>query len=107
MAEERKDEGEDRSGWTSGMGSVAEYSVVGFVFPLALVVGFFVGQWIGELLGGPTMGAVVGVLLGTAVGFYNLWQTLQRLERREAELRAREEVDGDGEDRRGEGGGGA
>lgn len=94
--EKRRGDGDSQGGWTSGMGSLAEYSVVGFVFPLALVVGFFVGQWLGELVGGPTVGGVVGVLLGTAVGFYNLWETLQRLERREAEQRAREDMDGDG-----------
>jgi hypothetical protein len=73
------------------MGTLAEYSVVGFVFPLALVIGFFVGRWIGNLLGGPTVGALVGVLLGTAAGFYNLWETMQRIERREAERREDEE----------------
>lgn len=69
------------------MGALAEYSVVGFVFPVALVLGFFVGRWIGGWLGGPTVGSVVGVILGTVAGFYNLWQTMQRLERREAERR--------------------
>jgi len=76
------DQGPEQSGWASGMGTLGEYSVVGFVFPVALVLGFLVGRWVGDWLGGPTVGAAVGVLLGTAAGFYNLWQTVQRLERR-------------------------
>ena len=70
-------------GWTSGMGTVAEYAVVGIVFPVALGLGFFLGRWVGSLLGGPMIGAAVGILLGTAAGFYNLWETLQRVARRE------------------------
>gem|GEM_PF-1643481 len=81
------DQGPEQRGWASGMGTLGEYSVVGFVFPVALVLGFLVGRWVGDWLGGPTVGAAVGVLLGTAAGFYNLWQTVQRLERREAERR--------------------
>ncbi|MGD2115582.1 MAG: AtpZ/AtpI family protein [Acidobacteriota bacterium] len=77
------------------MGTLAEYSVVGFVFPVALVLGFLAGRWLGSLLGGPAVGAVVGVILGTAAGFYNLWETMQRIERREAE---RGTSDGPGDD---------
>jgi F0F1-type ATP synthase assembly protein I len=98
VAEDKRDERENQestTGWASGMGTLAEYSVVGFVFPLALVIGFFVGQWVGNLFGGPTVGAVVGVLLGTAAGFYNLWETIARIERREAE-RTEDEEEGGG-----------
>ncbi len=64
---------------------MGEYAVIGFVFPLTLIVGFFVGRWLGAWLGGPTVGMVVGILLGAAAAFWNLYSTLRRLERREAE----------------------
>lgn len=86
MAEGRDDGREERGG-SSGLGTAAEYSVIGFVFPLALVVGFFVGRWVGSWLGGPTAGIVVGVLLGAAAGFWNLYSSLRRIERREAARR--------------------
>lgn len=76
MAEKRQGPGD--------LGTVAEYSQVGLVFPLALVVGFFLGRWLGDWLGGPMVGAAVGVLLGTVAGFYNLFKTLRRIEQREA-----------------------
>lgn len=90
MADGRDDGPEERGG-SSGLGTAAEYSVIGFVFPLALVIGFFVGRWVGSLLGGPTVGIVVGVLLGAVAGFWNLYSSLQRIERREA---ARKEAAG-------------
>lgn len=80
---------EDKSGsgggWASGMGTMGEYMVIGVVFPVALVGGFFLGRWIGGFFGGPTAGALTGLSLGTAAAFYNLWETLQRIQRREAE----------------------
>lgn len=70
---------------------MGEYMVIGVVFPVALVGGFFVGRWIGALLGAATAGALVGLLLGTVAAFYNLYETLKRIERREAvEARERE-----------------
>lgn len=73
------------------MGTIGEYMTIAFVFPLALVLGFFVGRWIGGWLGGPTVGALLGILLGTAAAFYNLYETLKRLERRDAARRAEAE----------------
>jgi positive regulator of sigma E activity len=73
-----------KSKGSGDLGTVAEYSQVGLVFPLALVVGFFLGRWLGDWLGGPTVGAAAGVLLGTVAGFYNLFKTLRRIEQREA-----------------------
>lgn len=94
MSAEHPNGPDDRppSPWTRDVGSVGEYLQIGFVFPLALVVGFFAGRWVGEWLGGATAGAITGLLLGTAAAFYNLVQTLRRIERREAE-RAREPED--------------
>lgn len=82
-SERPPDDPGERSGRISNLGTVAEYSVVGFVFPVALLLGFFVGRWLGGLLGGPAVGGAVGVVLGTAAGFYNLWETMQRIARRE------------------------
>jgi len=83
-----------KSGLGAGLESYAEYSVVAFVFPVAVAIGFFGGRWIGSLLGGPMVGGMVGVLFGTAAGFYHLWQTLQRIERRDRQSSGA----GDGED---------
>lgn len=76
------------------MGTIGEYLTIAFVFPVALVLGFFAGRWVGGWLGGPTAGAITGLLLGTAAAFYNLWETLKRLDRRDAERREETENDG-------------
>ena len=89
MAEEQNTGGGKGSGWGRDMGTIGEYLQLGFVFPLALVVGFFAGRWVGEWLGGATVGAISGLVLGTAAAFYNLVKMLRRIERREAE-RSRE-----------------
>lgn len=96
MTEQRGDPGDKErnpAGWASGMGTMGEYMVLAFVFPMALVLGFFVGRWIGGWFGGPLVGAITGLLLGTVAAFYNLWQTLKRLERRDAERQAEAETD--------------
>ncbi len=85
------EDGHDREGeptgdgWSSGLGTAAEYSVIGFVFPLALLIGFYLGRWVGTWLGGPVAGEVVGIVLGSVAAFYNLYASLRRIERREAE----------------------
>jgi F0F1-type ATP synthase assembly protein I len=89
MAEERENEEEKGSGWGQDLGTVGEYLQIAFVFPLALVIGFFAGRWVGEWVGGAKVGAIAGLLLGTGAAFYNLVETLRRIQRREAE-RARE-----------------
>lgn len=73
--------GGDDSG-SSSLRSLGEYYMIGIVFPLSVLVGFFAGQWVGGLLGAETGGAIVGLLLGTAAAFWNLIVTLQRIERR-------------------------
>ena len=89
MAEEREDQEKRGSGWGGDLGTVGEYLQIAFVFPLALVIGFFAGRWVGEWIGGAKVGAIAGLLLGTGAAFYNLVETLRRIQRREAE-RARE-----------------
>lgn len=87
MDDERSGSG---GGWTSGMGVMGEYMVIGVVFPVALVGGFFLGWWIGGLLGSETVGAFTGLGLGTVAAFYNLFETLQRIQRREAAAAAKD-----------------
>lgn len=60
---------------------IGHYSVVGFVFPLAILIGFFLGRAVGTWLGAPTVGIAVGVVLGSISAFWNLFTTLGRLER--------------------------
>lgn len=83
MADEPRDPQND-SGDDGGstLRSLGEYYMIGIVFPLSLLVGFFAGQWLGRLLGAETAGAVVGLILGTAAAFWNLVVTLQKIERR-------------------------
>lgn len=60
---------------------IGHYSMVGFVFPLSILIGFFAGRVIGTWLGAPTAGIAVGVVIGSIAAFYNLFTTLGRLER--------------------------
>lgn len=78
-------------GGASGLGTAAEYLVIGFVFPVALLLGFYLGRTLGTWLGGPVVGEVLGVALGSLAAFYNLYTSLRRIERREAERRRFEE----------------
>ncbi len=101
MSDERSGSG---GGWTSGMGVMGEYMVIGVVFPVALVGGFFLGWWIGGFFGSETVGAFAGLGLGTVAAFYNLFETLKRIQRREAAAAAevaRSDADREPEERDG------
>lgn len=63
-----------------GYRKAMEYFYVGMVFPVAVVLGFLAGRFIGGWLGQATLGAVIGLLFGALAGFYNLFQTLRRLD---------------------------
>jgi len=56
-----------------------DVAVVGLVFPVASVLGFLAGRAVGGWLGAPGVGALTGGFFGVAAGFYNAWQTIQRL----------------------------
>ena len=61
---------------------------LGFVFPIAITLGFFLGRWIGGWFGRPVPGQWVGLLWGIATAFYELYKVSQRMSRRdEAELK--------------------
>jgi hypothetical protein len=60
-----------------------DYSVIGLVFPVAMVMGFVAGKWIGAWFGREDLGGVVGGLFGIAAGFYNVYKTVAKLNRDE------------------------
>jgi len=61
---------------------------LGFVFPIAITLGFFLGRWIGGWFGRPAVGQWVGLVWGIATAFYELYKVSQRMSRRdEAELK--------------------
>ncbi len=95
MSDDR--DGSKGGGWSSGMGVMGEYMVIGVVFPVALVGGFFLGWWLGGLFGSETAGAFTGLGLGTVAAFYNLFETLKRIQRREEAQRDVEPRKGPGE----------
>ncbi len=90
---DEREDGQDEAGGSSGLATAAQYSVIGFVFPIALLLGFYLGRLVGTWLGGPLVGEVAGVVLGSAAAFYNLYSMLKRIERREAERRSERETD--------------
>lgn len=63
---------------------LVDYSVMGLVFPLATVLGYFAGTWIGGWLGNEELGGWIGGLLGIAAGFYNLIEMSQKLSREDS-----------------------
>lgn len=58
---------------------LVDYSVIGLVFPVAMVLGFVAGQWIGGWFGRDRLGGVVGGLFGIVAGFYNVYKTVAKL----------------------------
>jgi len=51
---------------------------IAFVFPIALVLGYFVGRTVGGWLGSEGAGGVVGAVLGALAGFSDLVRTVRR-----------------------------
>lgn len=60
-----------------------DYSVIGLVFPVAMIMGFLAGRWIGGFFGQARLGSIVGGLFGIAAGFYNLYEMVVKLNRDE------------------------
>lgn len=58
-----------------------DYSVIGLVFPVATVMGFFAGKFVGGWFDATTAGALVGGGLGVLAGFYNVYKMVVRLDR--------------------------
>lgn len=53
-------------------------SVIGTVFPVALVLGYLTGRWIGGWFEAVRMGGLIGALVGIAAGFYNMFKMVSR-----------------------------
>ncbi|HJV48521.1 MAG TPA: AtpZ/AtpI family protein [Geothrix sp.] len=65
---------------------------LGTVIPIAIVLGFFIGRWIGRKLGHPEAGQWIGLVWGLATAGWELFKTMQRLDRFDAQqAREREE----------------
>lgn len=58
-----------------------DYSVVGLVFPVAMILGWFLGRTVGFWFGRPELGGLVGGGLGIVAAFYNVVVTVQKLNR--------------------------
>lgn len=75
---------ESRAEKRRDMRRMLDYSVIGLVFPVAMILGFLAGQWLGGLAGRDKLGGVVGGLLGIAAGFYNVYKMTVKLGRDDA-----------------------
>ncbi len=53
-------------------------SVIGMVFPVALLMGYFAGRYVGGLLGNASLGSMIGAFLGITSGFYNIFKMMER-----------------------------
>ena len=49
-----------------------------FLFPTAIVVGYFIGRWLGVRVGAPTAGGLIGSVLGAVAGFWQFYVFLRR-----------------------------
>jgi F0F1-type ATP synthase assembly protein I len=47
-------------------------SVIGMVFPVALLLGYFAGRWVGSWFEATRVGGLIGAMVGLVAGFYNL-----------------------------------
>lgn len=61
-----------------------DFSTIGMVFPVSLLIGYFGGMKIGSWLGAEDLGSWIGLVIGFLAGFYNLWKMILLIERREA-----------------------
>lgn len=84
----------------------ADLMSLGFVFPIAIVLGFFLGRWIGGLVGHPEGGQWIGLLWGIATGFWELYKVTLRANRLDETGTGPDQGPGDGAGKgNGDGGG--
>ena len=62
----------------------ADLASMGFVFPIAIALGFFLGRWVGDMAGHPKLGSLIGLALGILTGFWELFKVTKRLEKHDA-----------------------
>jgi hypothetical protein len=68
---------------------------LGFVFPIAIVLGYYIGRWVGGKFGNPYAGGLVGLGWGIFTGFWELFKVSKRLEKYD-KLSASGDSDGSG-----------
>lgn len=61
-----------------------DFSTIGMVFPISLLIGYFGGMKIGGWFDSASLGSWIGLGLGFLAGFYNLWKMILLIERRES-----------------------
>lgn len=61
-----------------------DFSTVGLVFPVSLLIGYFGGMKIGSWFDAADLGSWIGLGIGFLAGFYNLWKMILLIQRREA-----------------------
>jgi hypothetical protein len=54
---------------------------LGFVFPIAIVLGYFIGRWVGGMFGNAYAGGLIGLGWGILTGFWELFKVAKRLEK--------------------------
>jgi hypothetical protein len=54
---------------------------LGFVFPIAIVLGYYIGRWIGGKFGHSDSGGLIGLGWGILTGFWELFKVSKRLEK--------------------------
>lgn len=54
-------------------------SVLGIVFPVSLVLGYFAGRWIGSFFDAVRVGGMIGAIFGLLAGFYNMFKMVSQM----------------------------
>ena len=54
-------------------------SVLGMVFPVSLVLGYFAGRWIGSFFDAVRVGGMIGAVFGILGGFYNMFKMVSAM----------------------------
>jgi len=54
-------------------------SVIGMVFPISLLMGYFAGRYIGGFFDATSLGGMIGALVGLLSGFYNMFKMVAKM----------------------------
>jgi hypothetical protein len=75
---------------------------LGFVFPIAIALGYFIGRWIGGKFGSPTAGGLIGLGWGILTAFWELFKVTKKLEKYDNSMNHDQPTDGGEKPREGE-----